>query len=132
MEACTNTAISTLPFVLLKTHVKMMVMAMAKMQNFTIARGLLPPDDSAQVGTINSGRCHNPHSSPRIILPTKGPCSGCMRGSAKPRQPISSPSGPPRTATKTKVTRVRTHLPSQKMTVEAMQMALKNVWAQRS
>lgn len=31
-----------------------------------------------------------------------------------------------------KNSRVRTHLPSQKMTVEAMQMALKNVWAQRS
>ena len=30
------------------------------------------------------------------------------------------------------IARVRTHLPSQKMTVEAMQMALKNVWAQRS
>jgi DNA-binding NarL/FixJ family response regulator len=30
------------------------------------------------------------------------------------------------------LSRVRTHLPSQKMTVEAMQMALKNVWAQRS
>jgi hypothetical protein len=31
-------AISTLPFVLLKTHVMTMPKAMAKMQNFTIAR----------------------------------------------------------------------------------------------
>src|SRR4051794_11671532 len=90
MHVCNKMARSTLPFVLLNTHVNMMAMAMEKRQNLTIARGPLPPDVSAQEGTINMGRCHTPHSSPRMRLPTKGPCSGCRRGSAKPRQPISS------------------------------------------
>src|SRR3954449_13188079 len=99
MHVCNKMARSTLPFVLLKTHVNMMAVAMAKRQNLTIARGLLPPDASAQEGTINMGRCHSPHSSPRMMLPTKGPRSGCRRGSAKPRQPISSNRGPPKNNT---------------------------------
>ena len=39
-----------------------------------------------------------PTARPRMTLPISGPCSGCRRGKAKPRQPGgSSPSGPPRT-----------------------------------
>src|SRR5258707_274997 len=38
MDACTNMAISTLPLVLLKTHVMTMALAMANRPNLTIAR----------------------------------------------------------------------------------------------
>src|SRR3954463_9866849 len=89
MHVCNKMARSTLPFVLLKTHVNTMAVAMAKRQNLTIARGPLPPDELAQEGITNRGRCHTAHSSPRMRVPTKGPRSGCRRGSAKPRQPIS-------------------------------------------
>jgi hypothetical protein len=37
-----------------------------------------------------------------------------------------------RRSTKGNLARVRTHWPSQKITVAAMQIALKKVWAQRS
>src|ERR687885_1839893 len=80
MDACTNMAMNTLPLVLLKTHVVTMAKVMAMTTNLTIARKLLPPDVAAQVGTKNSGRCQSAHSSPRMIVPTKGPCSGCRRG----------------------------------------------------
>src|SRR5919206_2290976 len=103
MDACTNMAINTLPLVLLKTHVVTIAKVMAMTTNLTMSKKPLPPDDSAQDGTKNSGRCQRAHSSPRMRVPTKGPCSGCRRGSAKPRQPGSSNSGPPRMVTRTKL-----------------------------
>jgi hypothetical protein len=82
---------STLPFVLLKTHVMMMVTGMEAMTNRTT---LARVGGKFQAGTQKKGRCHNAQSGPRIRLPTKGPCNRYRRGNAKPRQPGSSPTGP--------------------------------------
>ena len=105
MDACTNMAMNTLSLVLLKTHVMTTAKEMAMMTNLTMAKKSLPPDYAAPDGTKNSGRCHSAHSSPRIRVPTKGPCSSCSLGNAKPRQPGSSNSGPPRMAVRTKLSR---------------------------
>ena len=54
MEACTKMAISTLPFVLLKTHVMTMPKAMAMTTNLTISRKPLPPD-LAKIPAVKPG-----------------------------------------------------------------------------
>ena len=54
--ACTKMAMSRLPFVLLKTHVMMMVKAVAEMTNRTMLRRV---GGKFQAGTQNKGRCHN-------------------------------------------------------------------------
>src|SRR5215204_7824470 len=84
-------AIRRLPFVLLKTHVYMMAKQVVARTNITTLKVV-----RVFQGVKNKGRCHKPQRTPRMRLPTKGPCSDCRRGSANPRQPGSSPSGPPR------------------------------------
>src|SRR5215203_172153 len=84
-------AISTLPFVLLKTHVYMMAKQVVARTNTTRLKVV-----STFQGVKNRGRCHSAQRGPRIRVPTRGPCSDCSRGSANPRQPGSSPSAPPR------------------------------------
>ena len=39
-----------------------------------------PPEEAAQEGTKNSGRCHRAHSTPRITDARSGPCKRSMRG----------------------------------------------------
>src|SRR3954449_10266311 len=92
-DTWSKTAMSRLPFVLLKTHVMTMVKEMAEMTYRTMLRRV---GGKFQLGTQNMGRCQNAQRGPRMRLPIKGPCSRCRRGSAKPRQPGSSPNGPPR------------------------------------
>src|SRR5919202_46851 len=91
-DACIKTAMSMLPFVLLKTHVMPIVKQMAEMIYKTMLRRV---GGKFQVGIQNMGRCQNAQRGPRMRLPTKGPCSRCRRGSAKARHPGSSPNGPP-------------------------------------
>jgi hypothetical protein len=91
---------SRLPFALLKTHVMIMVRAVIVRINIT----MLGMVGGVQTPLQNKGRCHKAHSIPRMRLPTKGPCNGCKCGSANPRQPGSSPSGPPRMNVETKAT----------------------------
>src|SRR5215218_9272227 len=88
--ACSKTAMSTLPFVLLKTHVYMMAKQVVVGAGAAGLRAV-----GAFQGGKNRGRCHKPQRGPRIRLARRGPCSACSRGSAKPRQPGSSPSAPP-------------------------------------
>lgn len=90
-EACISMVMSRLPFAWLKTHVMMIVRAVIMTMNirmFGIVGGVHTP-------VQNRGRGHSAHSTPRMTLPTSGPYRRCKRGSAKPRQPGSSPSGPP-------------------------------------
>ena len=74
--------------VLLKTQVMTMAKAMAMTMNLSISRKPLPPVDLAQAGTRNSGRCQSAHRSPRMRVPSKGPCSGCSLGSASRASPV--------------------------------------------
>ena len=96
-EVCTNIARSRLARVLLKTQVMATVTVMAKMVKVVMPRISPPPDVAAQDGERNSGRCHSAHRTPRMSVPRSGPCNRSRRGSAKPRQPLSSNSGPPKT-----------------------------------
>jgi hypothetical protein len=65
------------------------------------------------------------------VLPWGGPYNRASSWSTFPQQPIeiSVTNGSILFAP---ISRVRTHCPSQKMTVAARVMALKKVWAQRS
>src|ERR687898_776395 len=92
--ALVNAAISTLPFVLLKTHVYMT----AKQVDARAITARLNTVSSFQ-GVKNRGRCQSAQRGPRIRIPRRGPYSDCSRGSANPRQPGSSPSAPPRKST---------------------------------
>src|SRR5436189_5592441 len=92
-EVCTKTAMNRLPFVLLKTHVMTMVKAIDAMTNITMLRMV---GGRFQTGAQNRGRCQNAQMGPRIRLPNKGPYRRCSLGSANPRHPGSSPSGPPK------------------------------------
>src|SRR5215213_10070035 len=92
MDECPKMVRSTLPFVLLKSHVNMMVLKMHARRNRTKLSML---GGVSQNGIKNRGRCHNAHTGPRMRLPTNGPCNACRRGSANPRQPTSSFSPPP-------------------------------------
>src|SRR5438477_4655156 len=47
-------------------------------------------------GIKNPGKCHRAHRLPTIRPPVKGPRNRCKRGCAKPVQPGSSKSGPPK------------------------------------
>src|SRR5829696_7410368 len=87
MDACTNIARSTLARVLLNTQVMTMVNVMAVRVNRVMPTMPPPPDEAAQEGTRNSGRCHSARKTPRMSDASSGPCSRSMRGSAKPRQP---------------------------------------------
>src|ERR671921_1235819 len=75
-------AISTLPLVLLKTHVYMMAKQVVARTNTTTLNAV-----SSFQGVKKRGRCHSAQRGPRIRVPSRGPCSDCSRGSAKPRQP---------------------------------------------
>src|SRR5262249_35821763 len=55
-----------------------------------LASGLEPA-----TGPKKMSRCHTLQSAPRMRVPTSGPYRRCKRGSAKPRHPPSSSSGPP-------------------------------------
>src|SRR3954453_17716081 len=92
-DACIKTAMSRLPFVLLKTHVMTMVKEMADMTYRTMLRRV---GGKFQLGTQKMARGKNAKRGRGMRPPTKGPCSRCSRGSPKPRQPGSSPNGPPR------------------------------------
>ena len=97
-DACINMVISRLPSALLNTHVMTTVSAVIITTNMTMF---------ATVGGVhtpvqNRGKCHKAHSTPKRMLPASGPYAACRRGSAKPRQPGSSPNGPPRTNVATK------------------------------
>src|SRR5919112_2974247 len=87
--AWTKMAINTLPFVLLKTHVYMMAKQVVARTNTTTLNKV-----SSFQGVKNRGRCHSAQRGPRIRVPTRGPCSDCRRGGAKPRHPRSSANGP--------------------------------------
>ena len=85
---------STLPRALLKTQVKMNVTATIQ-NTYTAMLGTLGVDHCP----LNQiGACQNAHRTPRIRLAFTGAWNCCKRGSATPRQPISSPSGPARSA----------------------------------
>src|ERR687889_89543 len=79
-------AISTLPFVLLKTHVYMMAKQVVARANTTTLNAV-----SSFQGVKNRGRCHKAQRGPRMRLPRRGPCMDCSRGRANPRQPQHEP-----------------------------------------
>ena len=83
-DACTKIAMSRLPFVLLKTHVMMMVKAIAAMTNMTMLRMV---GGKFQAGTQNMGRCQNAQSGPEDQAPdqrTIQPLQAGQRESAPP------------------------------------------------
>src|SRR5215212_8383276 len=71
-------AISTLPFVLLKTHVYMMAKQVVARTNTTTLKVV-----STFQGVKNRGRCHKPQRGPRMRVPSRGPCSDCRPGQRK-------------------------------------------------
>src|ERR671933_1969720 len=93
MDPCAKMGMSTLPLVLLNTHVKMIVIDTAQITNKTTSRRL--PCGVSQLGMRNRGRCQSAQRVPRMRLPISGPYSRWSLGSANPRQPISSNTGPP-------------------------------------
>ena len=75
-----------------------------------------PPFVAAKTGVKYCGTCHPAHSTPRIRVPTNGPHRSCSLGSAKPRHPGSSRSGPPVTRSTTKKTGRRSKVLSGRLT----------------
>ena len=78
IEVCTSIAKSTLARVLLNTHVITIVNVMAVTMNSVMPRMPPPPDEAAQDGTKNSGRCQRAHSTPRITDARSGPWNASM------------------------------------------------------
>ena len=78
----------TLPVVLLKIHVQVILTPIAKtMKNAKLTRENGP---SASL-TKKAGRCHRAQSTPSVTAESKGAIRCCRLGSAYPTQPISSP-----------------------------------------
>ena len=80
-DVCSKMASSMLPFVLLNTHVKTMVMNITAARNRTMVRMV---EGVPQTLTQNRGRCQHAQSGPRIRVPTRGLCSRCSRGRETP------------------------------------------------
>lgn len=86
-----------LPFVLLNIHVQMIAFSIKIRANVTkpeTVNGAYAP------AMRNKGKCHRAWSVPSTRLPRNAPYCCCNRGKANPRQPGSSPNGPPRMSVK--------------------------------
>src|SRR4051794_18223995 len=92
---CISTASSRLPPVLPTSH----AMATENATTWSTYVGNDCPNwspKSARPDMKNSGRCQHAHTTPSSRLAGASPTRWVSRGSAYPRQPPSSPSGPPK------------------------------------
>jgi len=103
-EACPNIAIKTLFLVLLTTQMMIRRRPIRARANTMNSRTVPLGDISVTSweGIKNPGKCHRAHRLPRIRPPIKRPHDRCSRGCAKPVQPGSSKSGPPKRTIETK------------------------------
>src|SRR5207302_4102514 len=93
-------AINKLPPVLLKAHVISTEKLTTASRKTITPETVRPPFAAANVFVKYCGACQPAHMTPRITVPKSGPQRVCRRGSAKPRQPGSSSSGPDRKSTR--------------------------------